>query len=86
MFPRVVEITDSEARAKEIFDTLPKVELTGPAVDPVTFEKILGVYKSLSGVPNGKGMFLQAVTPMLPEGLSAEDAWNMAMKQAGMPF
>ena len=84
IFPRVVEITDAEARAKEIFETLPKVAATGgPGIDPATKQGILQLYKSLAGVKDGGITFKMAVKEMLPEGFTADQAWAMARTKAG---
>lgn len=79
IFPRVVEITDSEARAKEIFETLPKVAVVAKlGIDPATKQEILQLYKSLAGIKDNGITFKTAVKPMLPEGLTADQAWAMA--------
>lgn len=83
-FPRVVEITDSEARAKEIFETLPKVAtIAKPGIDLETRQQISKLYESLKGVKDNGMTFKSAVTSMLPEGLSADQAWAMAREKAG---
>lgn len=85
IFPRVVEITDSEARAKEIFETLPKVAGTvaKPGIDLETRQQISKLYESLKGVKDNGMTFKSAVTSMLPEGLTADQAWAMAREKAG---
>lgn len=84
IFPRVVEITDSEPRAKEIFETLPKVTtIAKPEIDLETRQQISKLYESLKGVKDNGMTFKSAVTSMLPEGLSADQAWTMAREKAG---
>jgi hypothetical protein len=79
IFPRVVEITDSEARAKEIFETLPKVVVASKGgIDADTKQEILQLYKSLAGIKDNGMTFKTAVASMLPEGLTADQAWAMA--------
>lgn len=83
-FPRVVEITDSEARAKEIFETLPKVAaIAKPGIDLETRQQISKLYESLKGVKDNGMTFKSAVTSMLPGGLTADQAWTMAREKAG---
>ena len=79
VFPRVVEITDSEARAKEIYEGLPKAAAGGGlGIDLGTKQEILQLYKSLSGIKDNGMTFKSAVVSMLPEGLTADQAWAMA--------
>ena len=83
-FPRPLAILTSEAAAKEVFDKLPKVAKPVPAVDLETRQEVFGLYKSLSTLPTGRKSFLTAVADMLPEGMTPEQAWTMAEKEASV--
>jgi len=83
-FPRPLAVLTSEGAAKEVFDKLPKVAKPVPAVDLETRQEVFGLYKSLSTLPTGRKSFLTAVADMLPEGMTPEQAWTMAEKEASV--
>lgn len=82
VFPRVVAITPSEERAKEIFESLPKTT-AGPSIDLATRQKISRLYESLKGLGTAaQGAFEGAIKDDLPEGITPSQAWVIAKREA----
>jgi hypothetical protein len=77
-FPRPMALLTSEAAAKAVFDTLPKVAPKAVAMPTVLDEELVNLYNSLKSLPNGQTMFTQLAKDKLPEGMTADEAWALA--------
>jgi hypothetical protein len=77
-FPRPLAVLTSEAAAQKAFEELPKVVVVKDELDTETKMNIFGLYQSLASLADPKPTFEQAVKGMLPEGMTAEQAWKLA--------
>lgn len=83
-FPRPLEVTDSEERAKEIFESLPKPSVS-TGIDLDTRMELVEMYKNVKG---SRKKFDVIAEDLLPEGMSLDEAFELAEAEAGedIPF
>lgn len=84
VFPRPVAFLTSEAAAQEVFETLPEVEVAAGEVDLDTRIEIASLARSLLTIKDEatrKTTFESAVVDILPQGITAEEAWNIAQAE-----
>jgi hypothetical protein len=83
IFPRPVALLTNEEAAQEVFETLPKAPAMGVGpLDLDTRVEIFQLYKSLSPLKGGEGIFKEQVAEMLPEGITPDEAWELAKAEA----
>lgn len=81
-FPRPVEVTDSEERAKEIFETLPKPSVS-TGVDIETRMALAKVYEQAKA---DRKKFDIIAEDVVPEGMTLDEAFALAEAEADLPF
>lgn len=81
-FPRPVEVTDSEERAKEIFESLPKPSVS-TGVDIETRMALAKVYEQAKA---DRQKFDIIAEDVVPEGMTLDEAFALAEAEADLPF
>lgn len=80
--PRPLEVTNSEERAKEIFETLPKPSVS-TGVDIETRMELAKVYEQAKGKRKNFDIIAEDV---VPEGMTLDEAFELAEAEADLPF
>jgi len=83
LFPYPVEITSDEARAKEIFEGLPKPKVKKPPMSVVDWSELEKAYKSVNGEESAFAVVVGA-SNLLPEGYTMDEVYALAKQKADL--